>query len=57
MGLGNFTREELEEYYRKAIKRFYLNPRYITRQILKLFKEEDFSTMKTRVNRLARMIS
>lgn len=56
-GLGNFTREELEEFYRKAIKRFYLRPRYITRQILKLFKEEDFNTMKARVNRLTHMIS
>ena len=53
IGLGNFTREELEQYYNKAMNRFYLRPSYITRQILKLFKEEDFSTMKARINRLS----
>ena len=57
LGLGNFTREELEEYYRKAMKRFYLRPRYVTRQILKLFKGGDFNTMKTRFNQLTHIVS
>lgn len=57
LGLGNFTREELEEYYRKAMKKFYLRPRYVTRQILKLFKGGDFNTMKARFNQLTHIVS
>jgi len=56
-GLGNFTREELEGFYRKAILSFYLRPQYITRQITKLFKEKDLDTMKARLNRLTHIIS
>jgi radical SAM superfamily enzyme YgiQ (UPF0313 family) len=51
-GLGNFTKEELDTFYRNAMKRFYLRPRYITRQILKIIKEKDFNTMKARLNQL-----
>ena len=51
-GLGNFTREELDEFYRYAMKRFYLRPRYISQQILKIFKDRDFNTIKVRLNQL-----
>jgi radical SAM superfamily enzyme YgiQ (UPF0313 family) len=34
-GLGNFTTEELEDFYRKAVTRFYLRPSHITRQIIR----------------------
>lgn len=56
-GLGNFTREELDEFYRKAIKRFYLRPSYITRQILRTTRKKDFSIMTARLNRLFHMLS
>jgi anaerobic magnesium-protoporphyrin IX monomethyl ester cyclase len=35
-GLGNFTRKELEVYWRKAILKFYLRPSYIAKQTLRL---------------------
>lgn len=56
-GLGNFTREELEEFYRIAMKRFYIRPRYLIRQILKVFKDEDFNAIKARLNRLTSIVS
>jgi len=56
-GLGNFTREELEGFYRKAIISFYFRPQYITRQISKLFKEKDLGSMKAGLNRLTSIIS
>jgi anaerobic magnesium-protoporphyrin IX monomethyl ester cyclase len=56
-GLGNFTREELEEFYRIAMKRFYIRPRYLIRQILKVFKNEDFNAIKARLNRLTSIVS
>ncbi len=52
-GLGNFTKEELDKFYRNAMKRFYLRPRYITRQILKIIRDKDFNTMKARLNQLS----
>ena len=55
-GLGNFTSVELEEFYRIAVKRFYLRPRYLLRQILKMFKDEDYNTIKARLNRLTSII-
>jgi radical SAM superfamily enzyme YgiQ (UPF0313 family) len=39
-GLGNFTTKELEDFYRKAVKRFYLRPSYITKQIVRMVKEK-----------------
>ena len=37
-GLGNFTREELEAFWTKAILKFYLRPSYIAKQTVRLFK-------------------
>jgi len=44
-GLGNFTKEELEEFYRKAIARFYLRPNYIISQIFRSIKNKNFDMM------------
>jgi anaerobic magnesium-protoporphyrin IX monomethyl ester cyclase len=41
-GLGNFTKEELEMFCKKAIKSFYMRPRYFYRQIFSLFKRRDY---------------
>ncbi len=38
-GLGNFTREELERFYRKAILSFYLRPSYLAKNATGLFKK------------------
>jgi len=51
-GLGNFTKEELDKFYRHAMKRFYLRPRYIFQQIQKIFKDGDFNKIKVRLNQL-----
>jgi hypothetical protein len=51
-GLGLFKREEFDVFYREAMKRFYLRPRYFNRQIIKILKESDFQTMKARINQL-----
>ena len=37
-GLGNFTREELEAYWTKAILSFYLRPSYIAKQTVRIIK-------------------
>ena len=55
-GLGNFTRDELDEFYREAMKRFYFRPRYITTQMLKIFKNRDFYKMKARFNQLIHLV-
>ena len=54
-GLGNLTREELEDFYRKAILSFYLRPRYITRQIKKFLIEKDFDNMRSRLTKLTHL--
>ncbi len=38
-GLGNFTRKELEAFYRKAFLSFYLRPSYLARQAIKILKK------------------
>lgn len=54
-GLGNLTREELEDFYRKAILSFYLRPRYIARQIKKFLIEKDFDNMRSRLTKLTHL--
>jgi len=54
-GLGNLTREQLEDFYRKAIFSFYLRPRYITRQIKNFLIEKDFDTMRSRLTKLTHL--
>ncbi|MFW6119963.1 MAG: B12-binding domain-containing radical SAM protein [Petrotogales bacterium] len=49
-GLGNFTKEELVNYCRKALKGYYLDPRYIIKQLIKAFKRKDFRFIKTDLN-------
>ena len=45
-GLGNFTSEELEEFTKKAFKRFYIRPSYVARQFYKSIVRKDFSIFK-----------
>ncbi|OGS40277.1 MAG: hypothetical protein A3K77_01235 [Euryarchaeota archaeon RBG_13_31_8] len=54
-GLGNLTREELEDFYRKAIFNFYLRPGYIASQIKKFLMEKDFEAMISRLTKLTHL--
>ncbi|MDH7506528.1 MAG: radical SAM protein [Candidatus Thermoplasmatota archaeon] len=54
-GLGNLTREELEDFYRKAIFNFYLRPSYLTKQIKKFLMEKDFDAMRSRLTKLTHL--
>jgi radical SAM superfamily enzyme YgiQ (UPF0313 family) len=54
-GLGNLTRKQLEDFYRKAIFNFYLRPEYIANQIKKFLMEKDFDTMKSRLTKLTHL--
>ncbi len=54
-GLGNLTRQQLEDYYRKAIFSFYLRPTYIANQIKKFLTEKDLDTMKSRLTKLTHL--
>ena len=54
-GLGNLTRQQLEDYYRKAIFSFYLRPRYLAGQIKKFLTEKDLDTMKSRLTKLTHL--
>lgn len=54
-GLGNLTRQQLEDYYRKAIFSFYLRPRYIASQIKKFLTEKDLETMRSRLTKLTHL--
>ena len=44
-GLGNFTEEELKEYCKKAIKKFYYRPTYLIRQIFKSIKMKNLNNL------------
>ena len=44
-GLGNFTPDELTQYAKKAIKSFYIRPKYIFRQTHKAILRKDFSLL------------
>jgi anaerobic magnesium-protoporphyrin IX monomethyl ester cyclase len=46
-GLGMLTREQLENYYRKAMLSFYLRPRVITQHILKRLSMEKELSLPT----------
>ncbi|KYK32356.1 MAG: hypothetical protein AYK22_07490 [Thermoplasmatales archaeon SG8-52-3] len=48
--LGLFTKEELKNYCMKAHRNFYLNPRYILRQLFYAFKNKDFRFIKAGLN-------
>ena len=46
-GLGNFTKEELDEWCIKAFKGFYLNPKYVVSQFFQqLFVRRNFRLFK-----------
>jgi len=47
LGLGNFTLEELEKYVKKAYRRFYLNPKYISRLLYGTLSHKDTTHLKT----------
>jgi len=49
-GLGNFTKEELEWWKVKAIKAFYLNPKYIAGQVYRAFERRDMRMLKAAWN-------
>lgn len=51
-GLGNFKKEELEEISYKAFKRFYLRPKYIINEFLKMIKSNDFRLLEMGINYL-----
>jgi magnesium-protoporphyrin IX monomethyl ester (oxidative) cyclase len=44
-GFGNFTRQELFEFKKKAIKRFYLRFNFLFRHLSKSFTRRDFSLL------------
>jgi radical SAM superfamily enzyme YgiQ (UPF0313 family) len=44
--LGNFTPEELDEYSKKAFRRFYLRPKYIFSQIYRASLQKDNNQLK-----------
>jgi radical SAM superfamily enzyme YgiQ (UPF0313 family) len=49
-GLGNFTSEELEEYSIKAFRRFYLRPKYMIQELIKMTRSKDFRLMQMGIN-------
>lgn len=50
--LGNFTGEELQEFCKNGMKRFYLRPNYVVGQFIKGIKKQDFSLIKIGINNL-----
>ncbi len=54
-GLGNLTRKQLEDFYRKAIFSFYLRPSFILRQIKKFLMEKDFDAMISRLTKFTNL--
>jgi radical SAM superfamily enzyme YgiQ (UPF0313 family) len=46
IGIGNFTSDELVNFCKKATKRFYYRPGYISKQILRCIRERDFNFFK-----------
>jgi radical SAM superfamily enzyme YgiQ (UPF0313 family) len=48
-GLGNFSREERLKICNRSSKRFYYNPKYLMRQIMKAFRLNNFSIIKAEV--------
>lgn len=45
-GLGNFTKEELEEFCKKAFRRFHLRPHYIFQGLSRMIVKRDFTLLK-----------
>lgn len=45
-GLGNFTKEELEAFSKKAFRNFYFRPSYLVRELFKMFKKRDLTFLK-----------
>lgn len=45
-GLGNFTKEELQEFTENAYRRFYLRSLFIARQIIKAAGRKDFNPLR-----------
>ena len=45
-GLGNFTKEELDDFCNKAFKKFYLRPNYIMRLLLRVLIRRDFKLLR-----------
>lgn len=55
-GLGNFTKEELEMFCKKATKIYYTRPRYFFRKIFSLFKRRDYSFFLINLKTLKSML-
>jgi len=51
-GLGHFTSEELSNHVRKAYRKFYFNPKYLSRLFNETYKQKDLDHLKT-ISRLA----
>ncbi|UCD12999.1 MAG: radical SAM protein [Thermoplasmatales archaeon] len=56
-GLGNFTKEELAAFYRKALVRFYLRPSYIKRQAFRSLQRKDFNGIKIGLRHLSNILT
>ncbi len=49
-GLGNFKAKELEEFSYKAFKRFYLRPKYMIQELIKMVRSNDFRLIEVGLN-------
>jgi anaerobic magnesium-protoporphyrin IX monomethyl ester cyclase len=49
-GIGHFTKEELEQFCRDALKKFYFRPSYIFHQTRKAIRTRDFRIINTWLN-------
>ncbi|KYK21975.1 hypothetical protein AYK24_02940 [Thermoplasmatales archaeon SG8-52-4] len=47
--LGNFTKEELDKFCKKAFIKFYLRPQYLIRTFLKTLRNRDFAYFKAAI--------
>ena len=56
-GLGNFTQKELEEFSRKASRKFYSRPNYIKREFFKFIKTKDTNFIKIGLNNFLNVVS
>lgn len=56
-GLGNFTLEELGNFYRSAIIQFNLRPRYLLRHLIRSIRSHDIATLKSGFNYFSNILS
>jgi radical SAM superfamily enzyme YgiQ (UPF0313 family) len=56
-GLGNFTLEELGDFYRSAIIQFNLRPRYLVRHLIRILRTHDIAMLKNGFNYFSNIFS